>query len=363
MHSRDFPLLAQIGKTAREVNFLYDPVAHQIQHISEGLEAFMQCEPKDENELICQLKDLIFPEDLDYVEQQLNLLSEKEPFISLEFRISKFDKSLRWVYAKVHYLINEEGKPVVLGFAEDINERKEYELSLFNIKERKDTVLQILGHDLRAPLSTISMSANLLGKATAKQEGDKVKRFTEIINTTSQNALNLIQNILETEYLQAEHVKLKKIRVELLDRIANQIDTYKINDQRKQFSLNHSHNAIYANIDVAKFMLVIENILSNAYKFTDLDGKIDIYVEKKQDTILMSVEDDGIGIPENLQPLIFDKFTQARRTGNRGERATGLGMHLIKKMVELHDGDIWFESKENVGTTFFVEIPDATSER
>lgn len=104
-------------------------------------------------------------------------------------------------------------------------------------------------------------------------------------------------------------------------------------------------------------MLIIENLLTNAYKFTNDDGRIEVSVEERQGTILIKVADNGIGIPEKLQLLIFDKFTKARRRGTQGEQTVGLGMHLIRTMVEQLEGRIWFESQEGVGSTFFVELP------
>lgn len=123
------------------------------------------------------------------------------------------------------------------------------------------------------------------------------------------------------------------------------------------FELTNSHPNIYAEVDSMKFIQVINNLISNAIKFTYDNGLIHIHVEDKSGSVLISVRDNGIGIPPKYQPVLFDKFTKARRPGIRGGESVGLGMSIIKTIVDLHNGNIWFESEENKGTTFFIEIP------
>jgi two-component system sensor histidine kinase VicK len=109
--------------------------------------------------------------------------------------------------------------------------------------------------------------------------------------------------------------------------------------------------------DEVKFMQVINNLISNAIKFTHDGGIITIRIEEKKNLILISIQDNGIGIPEHLQDGLFEKFTKARRPGIKGEPSVGLGMSISKTIVEWHKGRMWFESKEHKGTTFYIELP------
>jgi two-component system sensor histidine kinase VicK len=124
-----------------------------------------------------------------------------------------------------------------------------------------------------------------------------------------------------------------------------------------RFNISANFEKIYIELDEDKFMQVINNLISNALKFTPSGGEININIYKKAESVLISIADTGIGIPEAFHECLFDKFTIARRNGLRGEVTTGLGMSLIKTIVEWHGGKIWFNSKENVGTEFFVELP------
>ncbi len=104
-------------------------------------------------------------------------------------------------------------------------------------------------------------------------------------------------------------------------------------------------------------MQVINNLISNALKFTPEGGSITVNVEESDRSVLISVADTGIGIPKKYHATLFDKFSQARRTGLKGQHSTGLGMSIIKTIVDWHQGKIWFNSEENKGTTFYVELP------
>jgi two-component system sensor histidine kinase VicK len=100
----------------------------------------------------------------------------------------------------------------------------------------------------------------------------------------------------------------------------------------------------------------LENLISNAVKFTHAGGEVRISLKNKAQKVLMQVSDTGIGIPSKWQKNIFDKFTKANRKGTQGETTTGLGLYIVKQIVDLHKGKIWVESEENKGTSFFIEF-------
>ena len=125
----------------------------------------------------------------------------------------------------------------------------------------------------------------------------------------------------------------------------------------KQFSVETNREKIYVDLDEDKFFQVINNLISNALKFTHDQGKISIRLHEEELCVLISVIDDGIGIPEEHHKDLFQEYTPARRKGLKGEQSHGLGMSIIKTIVEWHQGTIWFQSTVNKGTTFFIKIP------
>lgn len=123
------------------------------------------------------------------------------------------------------------------------------------------------------------------------------------------------------------------------------------------FSWASNKNSIYIDLDEDKFMQVINNLISNALKFTRDGGNIYLNIKDTDTHVILSIADDGIGIPEKYHATLFDKFTDAGRTVPNGPLSTGLGRYIIKNIVEWHSGKIWFESEENQGTTFYIELP------
>jgi two-component system sensor histidine kinase VicK len=123
------------------------------------------------------------------------------------------------------------------------------------------------------------------------------------------------------------------------------------------FSYEPCAEPVYVEMDISKFQQVINNLMSNAIKFTPDKGRITVQLTRQGQKAVITIADDGVGIPILMQPMLFDKFTKARRLGIRGEKTTGLGMSIIRTIVELHQGDISFESQEGQGSTFTVRIP------
>lgn len=347
-------VLQQIAANTQDLVLVFHLSDRKFSFVSDTAKFFFGEDAEPLFQDLEKLLEYIFPDDRNFLLRELQSLEREVTSINTEFRLLLKDKEVKWVLLKAFALEPPGQQREIGGFLEDISKRKEYELNLYNIKEQKDTILHILAHDLRRPINNIKMSSSLIA-SEVKEE--KVQRLLNIINNTCKSSLELISEILEVEYMETRGTATKKTRINLVDRIYNQIDTYRLQGTRKTLIVNSNKPAVYVKVDVVKFMLVIENIISNAYKFTGPDGRIEIEVEEKEERVLLKVSDNGIGIPENLKPYIFDKFTKARREGMQGEKPVGLGMHLIRSLVELHNGRIWIESEENKGTTVFVEVP------
>lgn len=150
---------------------------------------------------------------------------------------------------------------------------------------------------------------------------------------------------------------LKK-RVNLVDALKSLVQEYLETEKQinLKFDFRISAEPVFVEIDEAKFLQAISNLISNAIKFTPDGGTITITLEKQQTTALITIADTGIGIPQRFHAGLFDKFNNARRTGLKGEPSVGLGMSIIKTIVEWHEGKIWFESEVNKGSKFFIEI-------
>jgi signal transduction histidine kinase len=117
------------------------------------------------------------------------------------------------------------------------------------------------------------------------------------------------------------------------------------------------NHPVYAHINTEKFHRVIDNLISNAIKFSKENDKIEVRLRQTNHNVLIEVKDYGLGIPKDMLPHVFDRFSKAGRKGVRGEQSTGLGLSIVRQIVEKHNGTIEVESMEKQGSTFRIELP------
>jgi two-component system sensor histidine kinase VicK len=301
--------------------------------------------------------DMIHPDDQRHVLSKLNTCIAGGTILDFEFRARQGDQD-RWLRINP-LLVDEEGERLIIGRAEDITAYKGKLEVLNNHNNKKNSILNILAHDLAGPIGAIGNLSSLLEREIKLLNNSSVDRYVSVINRITKSCIKLIRDFIDKEFMESANVHLVRSRVELINKISMATQDYFDMQEtlRVEFSCHSNRNAVFAEIDEDKFMQVISNLISNALKFTPEGGKIDIYIKEDKKEVLISVADTGIGIPERFHATLFEKFTEARRSGLKGERSTGLGMSIIKTIVEWHEGKIWFESEEGKGTTFFIQLP------
>lgn len=150
---------------------------------------------------------------------------------------------------------------------------------------------------------------------------------------------------------------MKKTRIDVV-RIVNFIfQELTQSFKHRNFVLKNSAPAIIINADEVKLLQIVVNLTSNSIKFTPHQNEIKIEVREMQNDVIIMVSDQGIGIPENLKPYIFDRHGSAGRTGLNGEKSKGLGLAICRNLTALMNGDIWFESEEGKGSAFYLRLP------
>ncbi len=305
------------------------------------------------------LLKMIHAEDRQYVIETYQKLLDGEDSYEIEFRITLPDQGERWV-CLTHFLLGKApGEKRIIGYTEDITASKEYNDYLKKFANKKDSVLHILAHDLAGPLAMIQSLSGALAQQAKPYGSHELDEFIELIGRTSAHGVSLIQDFTNHEFLETTGVDLIKRRANIVARFAEIMEQYQLSGRKiaKTFYFLPSRKEIYMKFDDVKLMQAVNNLISNAIKFTPEGGIITVSLEDKKETVLIKVEDNGVGIPKKFYATLFDKFTNARRPGLNGETTTGLGMSIIKTIVEWHKGSIWFESEVNVGTTFYIELP------
>jgi signal transduction histidine kinase len=217
-------------------------------------------------------------------------------------------------------------------------------------QQENASLLQVVAHDLRTPIGAISMAVDLLLEDQLRVH--KPQYFLEMIKSSSTNSLILIDNLLHSNA-----TINKKEPVELQEFLASCVDMLELKALEKKQFIHLETDAVSILVDRQNMWRVISNLITNAIKFSPPESTITVRLKKRVNTVQISVTDRGIGIPAKLKANIFDLFTAAKRPGTAGEKSFGMGLAISRQIVEAHHGKLWFESEENQGTTFYVELP------
>jgi two-component system sensor histidine kinase VicK len=358
--------LKDLAERTSQVVFAYDIDARLVVYLNPSFEQVWNRTRESIYANPSILLETVHPKDKKYVIEVFQKLIQEPGEIEekeLEFSVLLPDKKERWLSVTPMLIKQETGALLIAGFVVDNTALKENEANVQRFASKKNSLLEILSHDLSGPIINIQGLTSLLAKESKAYNNPKIDKMIEMIAATSERSVNMIREFVKQEFLETVNVELVRKRVNLI-RVTKQIvEQYKAaeNDIAKVFVFDAVEDEIFVEIDEYKFNQVLNNLISNAIKFTADGGTITIRIENSEDKTLLTVADDGIGIPAKYHVNLFEKFTKARRPGLKGEPSVGLGMSIIKTIVEWHGGKIWFESKENEGSTFYIEVPKKTS--
>jgi two-component system sensor histidine kinase VicK len=351
------PLFHAFVARHNDVHFVYDVSARRIVYVSEAYEQLTGDPAAHIDDDWPHLVACIHPDDWEHLRQQLAQVGPDQLVQDAELRLQRGQR-LQWLSVTVGPVQVPEQPSYLVGAVRDITPTKEAAINAQKFNTKKDSTLQILSHDLATPLVLLQQLTEEL-RSTSGQVGEPVQQLLELMERTCRQGLTLIHDFVDQEFLESSNVELKWERSELVFWLGTIMEEYARSEHHThlRFTYEAPDQPVYVLLDVNKFLQVVNNLVSNAIKFTPAGGRISLRLEARDGQAWLSVTDSGVGIPENVQPLLFDKFTKARRPGLRGEKTTGLGMSIIQTLVGLHQGHLTFESTEGLGTTFTIALP------
>jgi CheY-like chemotaxis protein len=265
------------------------------------------------------------------------------------------------------YNVNHER--VIQCNIRDITERRQRERAeaeaeaLAALHRRKDEFLATLSHEIRNPLAAITNAIDIL--EGQKYEDPTQIKATGIIRRQVNNLVVLVDDLLEVSRLLSNRIQLNLEHVDITDVVQKAIETARpvINQPTHALTVSLPSEAIWVNADAIRLEEVIVNLLNNAAKYTPKDGHIWLSVKKEGEEMVLSVKDNGIGIAPDFLPQIFDLFAQAQRSLDRSEAGLGVGLTLVRKLVQMHGGNIQARSAGlGKGSEFIVRLPALPSQ-
>jgi PAS domain S-box-containing protein len=275
----------------------------------------------------------------------------------IEYRYQHPTRGERWIYSKAG-LVEHGGHRHVVGICLDVTGRRQAEEALKEVNQRKDEFLAMLAHELRNPLAPIRNAAQLLN--VHSQGKPEIEWARAVIERQTSHLVRLVDDLLDVSRMVRGQITLQKQPVELTEIVQHAVETSRplIRLRRHHLTVQLPEQPVRLEADLTRISQVISNLLNNAAKYTDEGGQIRLEAAVDEGTVTLRVRDTGLGVDPDLLPHVFDLFTQADRTPDRSEGGLGIGLTLVKRLVEMHGGSVEARSEGlGSGAEFIVRLP------
>jgi len=307
------------------------------------------------------------------IKTQLYFDSEEREKLNKKMHLNELDifplrkKDGTTVYIEDHgWFVTDENGNIIFheGVSRDVTQRKKAEVQLQEYSEQlkelvatKDKFFSIIAHDLKSPFNSILGLSEIIKLEARYLDIATIEQYAGIIHSTSNNTFKLLENLLDWARIQQSQMPFQPVSL-ILKNIANEVIELSIEKANSKMIaiINYIPGDLIVMADKNMLKTILRNLISNALKFTSANGKVGIKAISKGNTTEISVEDTGTGIKQDDIDKIFKIGSSFSKRGTENEKGTGLGLLLCKEFVEKHGGQIWVESEEGKGSTFFCTI-------
>ncbi len=314
----------------------------------------------EQQELADRWDESVHPDDRARCQSIFQAAFRDRQTYDVEFRLRRADGEYRWIYSRATALFSEAGAFTgYIGSEIDFTDRKQAEEALKEADRRKDEFLAMLAHELRNPLAAIHNAAQVLLRPGRAEDHEWSR---EVIGRQTKHLGRIIDDLLDVSRITRGTVQLRKEPVDLGPIIRRAVETIRPLIEEKQHTLTLSLPPEPTRLlaDPTRLEQVFVNLLANAAKYTENRGQVRLTAEHNGN-LVVTVQDDGVGIAPELLPHVFDMFTQADRSIDRAEGGLGIGLTLVKRLVEMHGGTVSATSAgPGNGSTFTLTLPFST---
>lgn len=223
----------------------------------------------------------------------------------------------------------------------------------------KSEFISVVSHQLRSPLSNLKWSTELMMSGRLGEIAGKQEEYLKIIRENIVRMGELVSDLLMVSRIEQGRLPLQRVDFSLKEMTEQIINKYKPYAEASniEITFNAADSLPKAFADASQMKSVVENLLDNAIRYIKGKGSIKITIEEKKGNLLFGIEDTGVGIPEKDKKHIFQKFFRSANVMKHQTQGSGLGLYIVKSIVEKSGGKIWFNSKEGKGTTFWFTLP------
>ena len=315
------------------------------------------------------LLETIHPDDRECVHEVFQQAMRNREGYHVEHRVIWPDGSVHWIAARGRGGYDADGQLLYVdGVTLDFTERKQMEESLRRQTEalreadhRKDDFLATLSHELRNPLAPLRNAVQIL--SLRGDDPEVVAQTNELLDRQVQQMARMVDDLLEVSRIGRGKISLQKAPVDLAEVVATAVETSRplIDAHRHVLTVSLPDRPVRVEADAARMAQVISNLLNNAAKYTEDGGRIELIAGRVSEEAVLRVRDNGVGIAPEILPQVFDMFMQVESSADRSQGGLGIGLTLVRCLVEMHGGKIEARSAGmGKGSEFLVRLPALT---
>jgi PAS domain S-box-containing protein len=272
---------------------------------------------------------------------------------AFELRVRHKNGSWRIFESIAQNLLDDPAVRGMVFNSRDITERKE-------VERLKDDLVSTVSHELRTPLTSLRGFAELM--LAREFAPEKRRHFLQVILNEGTRLTNLINDFLDIQRIESGRQTYHFETITLTSLLSDALEVFRADESQHSLRLEASDNLSLVRADADRLHQVLANLISNAIKFSPKGGIVTIRARQVADQIVVEVADQGVGIPSDVIPQLFQKFYRVDNTETRSIGGTGLGLALVKDIITMHGGQVWVESQPNMGSSFFFSLPVTAQE-
>jgi PAS domain S-box-containing protein len=355
----------EIALEAAELGSWFVDQRSNTMSFSATAKTILGCAP-DEPLTTKDLIEIIHPDDRERVLRIIRQALRDHEAYEVEHRVIWPDGSVHWVLARACGAYGADGQLLYVdGVTLDLTERKHLEESLRRQTEalreadhRKDDFLATLSHELRNPLAPLRNAVQIL--ALRGDDPKVVAQTNELLDRQVQQMSRIVDDLLEVSRIRRGKISLQKAPVDLADVVATAVEISRplIEAHLHTLTVSLPDRPMRVEGDAARLAQVLSNLLNNAAKYTEDGGRIELIAERTREEAVLRVRDNGVGIAPEVLPQVFDMFMQVQTSTDRSQGGLGIGLTLVRRLVEMHGGKIEASSAGlEKGSEFLVRLP------
>ena len=309
--------------------------------------------------------EYVHPEDIPVIEAAIQeSIATGKPY-DQQYRVLQKDGSIRWGSFRGRVIYDESGKAVRFpGVGVDITREQNAVTALQEADKRKDEFLATLAHELRNPLAPIRNAVEILQSGMFSK--DKKQESFLLVERQVTQMVRLVDDLMDVSRITRGKIRLSRSPLDICDAIRDAIESVQpmIDESNHILTVRYPGNDAWVDGDLVRLAQIFTNIINNAAKYTPRGGQIEIKVDTSQTTVTVDITDTGVGIPNDKINDIFDMFSQIDGVLERSQGGLGIGLTLVKRLVELHEGTVAVRSEgEDQGTCISVSFPRVAAEK